>query len=185
MTSARASPRLAFTSSKGDTMPGRTLRALRSAGSRAMALGASAVVVAALASPVSASASAVRPHDHQRVAVHILTAHLNGQNEVPTADPNGTGNVVVRLRPALGKVCAHATWHRIGKPIMAHIHRGRAGVSGNVLVDLTGSVTGGSNCVTGVSKALIRHILDHPRRFYYNIHTNAYPAGAIRGQLHG
>lgn len=167
---------------KGDTMHGRTLRALRTSGARAMAIVASAVVIAASVSAVSASAA--RPHDHPRAAAHILTAHLNGRHEVPNADPNGTGDVVIRLRPALGRVCAHATWHRIGKPIMAHIHRGRAGVNGNVVVDLTGSVTGGAHCATGVSKALIHHIADHPRRFYFNIHTNAYPAGAIRGQLH-
>jgi hypothetical protein len=84
----------------------------------------------------------------------------------------------------VGKVCARATWHRIGTPMMAHIHRGRSGVSGNVVVDLTGSVTGGRHCATGVSRLLIRHIISHPRRFYFNIHTRAYPAGAIRGQLH-
>jgi hypothetical protein len=144
------------------------------------------VVAAVLAGPAagsSASAGAVSTHV-ERAAVHTLTARLNGHKEVPPADPNGTGTVTIRLRPGLGKVCARATWHRIGRPTMAHIHRGRPGVSGNVVVDLTGSVTGGSHCATGVSKSLIRHILLHPRRFYFNIHTNAYPGGAIRGQLH-
>jgi hypothetical protein len=166
-------------------MPPRILQAVRSTAARAMALGAGAVVVVALAGPATASGTGPSTAHHpQRVAVRILKAHLNGQNEVPHADPNGTGNVTIRFRPAMGRVCAHATWRRIGTPIMAHIHRGRPGVSGNVVVDLTSSVTGGSHCVTGVSSALIRHILAHPRRFYFNIHTGAFPGGAIRGQLH-
>ncbi|MEJ7705989.1 MAG: CHRD domain-containing protein [Nocardioidaceae bacterium] len=85
-----------------------------------------------------------------------MTASLNGLKEVPNGDRNGT----------------------------AHIHRGRAGVNGDVVVDLTGSVTDGANCARGVRKALIRKIIEHPRRFYFNIHNRAYPAGAIRGQLH-
>jgi len=52
------------------------------------------------------------------------------------------------------------------------------------VVDLTGSVTGGANCATGVSRPLIRRILEHPRRYYFNVHNDAYPAGAIQGTLH-
>jgi len=65
-----------------------------------------------------------------------------------------------------------------------HIHRGRAGVKGDIVVDLTGSVTAGSYCAKDVRKRLIRNIAEHPRRFYFNVHNEAFPAGAIRGQLH-
>ena len=53
-----------------------------------------------------------------------------------------------------------------------------------VKIDLTGSVTGGKNCTTGVRKRLIRRILEHPRRYYFNVHNATYPAGAIQGTLH-
>jgi hypothetical protein len=113
-----------------------------------------------------------------------LAAHLNGAQEVPgPGDRNGTGHVVIRLRPGVGKVCARATWDRIRRPNAAHIHRGRVGVSGDVRVDLTGSVTGGRNCVSA-PRGLINRIADHPRFFYFNIHNVPFPAGAIRGQLH-
>ena len=52
-----------------------------------------------------------------------------------------------------------------------------------VKVDLTGSVTGGKNCTTGVPKRLVRRISDHPRRYYFNVHTPTNPSGAVRGQL--
>jgi len=90
---------------------------------------------------------------------------------------------VVRLRPADRKACAYANYDRIRQPKAAHIHRGVAGVAGDVVIDFTGAVTGGRNCVQAPRK-LIHRILDHPRRFYFNIHNIPYPEGAIRGQLH-
>lgn len=171
-------------------MTHRTPQALGRAGVRALATAFGACLVAGtLANPaaavhVAASSSAARPPAQQLVVGQRLVAHLDGAAEVPNGDPNGTGRVVVRLRPATHTVCARARWHRIGTPTMAHIHRGRAGVSGDVKIDLSGSVTGGAHCARGVHRALILRILAHPRRYYFNIHTRAYPAGAIRGQLH-
>ncbi len=124
-------------------------------------------------------------HAASAAAVTKLVAKLSGAQEVPDAgDPNGSGRVVIRLRPAAHKVCANATWSRIGRPIGAHIHHGARGVSGAVVVDLSSAVTGGSHCATGVKSKLIKRIKNHPGNFYFNIHTNAYQGGAIRGQLH-
>ena len=62
----------------------------------------------------------------------------------------------------------------------AHIHRMS---DCGIVVDLTGSVTGGTKCATGVPKATITAILRHPGRYYFNLHNPRYPAGAIRGTL--
>ena len=115
-----------------------------------------------------------------------LFANLNGAKEVPgPGDPDGAGAAIVTLYPRLGRVCARISVARVDTPVAAHIHDGSFGVAGPVVVDLTGSVTGGARCVDGVSSALIRDIRMHPRQYYVNVHTAAYPGGAVRGQLHG
>jgi CHRD domain len=145
------------------------------------------MVVAALSTPAlgSSPSTGTMRSVAKGAGERTLVARLRGSREVPgPGDPNGKGHVRITLHPAMRMVCARAHWRNLGKPVAAHIHRGRAGVSGAVVVDLTGSVTSGPNCVKAVPRPLIRRIADHPRRFYYNIHTRKYPAGAIRGQLH-
>ena len=115
-------------------------------------------------------------HGTGRVAGVRLDAALH-----PTGDPDGTGHATVRLNRSAGRVCAQVTWSRIGTPTAAHIHRASDGA---VKVDLTGSVTAGAGCTTGVAPRLIRRITEHPRHFYVNVHNQAYPAGAIQGTLH-
>jgi hypothetical protein len=112
----------------------------------------------------------------QQAAVVRLAAQLK-----PSGDPNGSGNAVFRLNRYQRTVCATVTWHRIGTPDAAHIHRNSDGL---VVVDLTGSVTGGRHCASNVPRPLITRILAHPGRYYLNVHNAKYPAGAIKGTLH-
>ena len=93
----------------------------------------------------------------------------------------GAGHADFRLNRARARVCADVNFRRIGSPNAAHIHRKS---DGGVVVDLTGSVTGGAHCAGGVSRPLIRRIVKHPRRYYFNVHNDAFPAGAIQGTLH-
>lgn len=169
-------------------MPRLDIRSIGRVSVRALTLATSTcVVAAALATPATAGGSAANTSpsmSQQRMAITTLTAKLNGRNEIPNADRNGYGRVRVRLNPATGRVCARARWHRIGSPVAAHIHHGNRRVNGPVVVDLTGSVTGGANCVNSRRKLIVR-IIAHPKRFYFNIHNAAFPGGAIRGQLHG
>ena len=138
---------------------------------RALALG-SCLAVATSGALVGTTAQAAPA---QR-AVQRLEAQLK-----PSGDPNGSGEAHFRLNKAERRVCASVEWHKIATPNAAHIHRVSDGA---IVVDLTGSVTGGKHCATGVSRRLIGRILAHPRRYYFNVHNAPYPAGAIQGRLH-
>jgi hypothetical protein len=63
----------------------------------------------------------------------------------------------------------------------AHIHKGKPGVAGPVVVPL-GAAFRKSGCTTARA-AVTAAIVRTPGAYYVNIHTAKYPAGAIRGQL--
>ncbi len=162
------------------THPSRPVRALRTV----VAAAAVGTLTFAVMEPPGATAS-VYQADSAAKAPNRLVTNLNGAREVPgPGDPNGKGHVVIRVNRAAHKVCANARWSRIGTPLAAHIHRGGPRVSGPVVIDLSTAVTGGRHCKGHISGKLIRRLKRHPGNFYFNIHTQAYQAGAIRGQLH-
>jgi hypothetical protein len=138
----------------------------------------SAIVVLAAMLVVAAPAGA---------AVKRLEAKMSGAQETaPGGDPDGTGTAKLRLNRAERRVCFTIRVRRIDGVVAAHIHRGRRGVAGGIEVELIGAPKSGNRftgCTEGVERRLIRQMLRRPRRFYVNVHTGAYPGGAVRGQL--
>jgi hypothetical protein len=114
-----------------------------------------------------------------------LTAALLGANEVPPADPDGSGTAVITLNSGLGIVCFEISVSNIALPATgAHIHRGEAGMNGDIVVPLTPPDESGSSsgCVEA-DRGLIKDIRKNPASYYVNVHTTEFPNGAIRGQL--
>jgi hypothetical protein len=114
---------------------------------------------------------------------------LTGAAEVPgPGDPDASGTAFITLNQGQGEVCFDLSWARIdGTVTAAHIHVGPATVAGDVVVPLfAGSFAGtdtASGCVSGVSEELIKAIRQNPENYYVNVHSDVFPAGAIRGQL--
>jgi hypothetical protein len=102
----------------------------------------------------------------------VITATLTGSELVVTGDYSGmTG--LIDLNIAGG----------------AHIHAGYAGQNGGIELELVPTpgtdATGGTFAAAVNTFTLTQAQLDllHGRQLYVNIHTTAYPAGEIRGQL--
>lgn len=130
----------------------------------------------------------------------VLSAELSGSKEVGTkGDPDGRGQVhVFGIDGDPKTLCYVLTVDRIKlaeEGVAGHIHAGKKGENGPVVVNLAGPGDGdAADCLTegetlasgakafptGVS---VQEILDNPRRFYVNVHTPKYPDGALRGQL--
>src|SRR4051812_10854800 len=109
-----------------------------------------------------------------------LHATLTGKAEAPKADPDGRGTAEIKITGR--RVCWEIRVTRIGKPSAAHIHKGKPGVAGPVVVPL-GGVFKAKGCTTA-SGAVARAIQAHPRAYYVNVHNAKSPNGAVRGQLH-
>lgn len=148
----------------------------RTPGSKALLLGALAPLFLTTLTALAAVSALPAQGSPERLVVQQLHATLQ-----PSGDPDGSGQADFRLNRTRHKICASVTWQNIASPNAAHIHR----VSdSSIVVDLSGTVTGGSHCATGVGGKLIDRILAHPRRYYFNVHNVDHPAGAIQGRLH-
>ena len=83
-------------------------------------------------------------------------------------------------------VCYEITTHDLKNITMSHIHLGKKGVEGNVVVTLNvkdfNLKAMGHACVS-VPAATAKQIFDNPTGYYFNVHTKQYPNGAVRAQL--
>jgi hypothetical protein len=114
----------------------------------------------------------------------LSTTLVGGANEIPgPGDADGSGVAVVNINGT--SVTFTILVNNIAAPTLAHIHRGAAGVAGNVVVNFNPTFVNGTatGTVNGVDQALINEILGNPAGFYVNVHTGDFPNGAIRGQL--
>jgi hypothetical protein len=119
-------------------------------------------------------------------------AVLNGGNEVgpsgqaAAGDPDGRGTAsVVLVDPR--RLCFSILVDDIDAPVMAHIHENVAGQNGPIVVNLipppAGNPGASSRCLGNLDPAVLLRIRVAPHRFYINVHTGIFPAGAVRGQL--
>ena len=118
-------------------------------------------------------------------APQVFVARLSGGNEVPAADPDGSGTALVLVQDT--RVTFALQWSNITAPILGHIHRGAAGVNGPVVVPFFGTpmpatATAAADAVAADAQ-LTQDIRANPAGFYVNLHTTAFPGGAVRGQL--
>jgi len=112
-----------------------------------------------------------------------ISVDMAGSQEVPPADPDGTGTASFTFNPGLGQVCFELTAQNIVTATAAHIHRAPVGVVGPIVVPLVPPSSGTSSGCTSADRALVLDIIQNPDAYYVNVHNSVYPGGAIRGQL--
>lgn len=125
-----------------------------------------------------------------------LFAVLNGGNEVSAAgaaragDLDGFGSATVtfsNITTTSFTLCYAILVSNITAATAAHIHRGRSGVNGGIVVNFAAPV-GSPGRIAGCvvinnNLALLGQLRAFPSEFYVNVHNAAFPAGAVRGQL--
>jgi hypothetical protein len=116
-----------------------------------------------------------------------LYAKMDGKQEKPAGDRDGTGTAVITVKA--NKVCYDIRPKKAGLTFAAgHIHAGAKGVAGGVFIPLFQSpkkVKGGklTGCSPTVKASDLAKLKAKPSGYYVNIHNAAFGAGAIRGQL--
>ncbi len=115
-----------------------------------------------------------------------LFAGIAGDLEVPgPGDPKIGGSVQLDLDVEDGFVCAWWNISGIDAATAAHVHAGASGAAGGVVIGLPTPFesTVGDPCTFGLDPTALQGIVDDPNSFYVNLHTEAFPDGAGRGQL--
>ncbi|THD79922.1 MAG: CHRD domain-containing protein [Phenylobacterium sp.] len=133
---------------------------------------------------VAAAAAASLLAGQALAADTVLRASLSGAYEKPSrADPRGSGRVKVTIKDEK-QVCWDLQTKDLPGATAAHIHRGGPNEAGSVAVALTPPDSNGhSQGCARVTAGVGRDLAADPRGYYVNVHTPAFPAGAIRGQL--
>jgi hypothetical protein len=111
-----------------------------------------------------------------------VKSHLNGAQDKAKTKGTGsfTGTVVEKGKKKT------LTWKLTFKKLTgaaqaAHIHMGKKGVAGPVVVPLCGPCASGVHGKTSVTEKIVSALEHH--KAYVNVHTAKYPNGEIRGQI--
>ncbi len=111
-----------------------------------------------------------------------FTSTINGASEVPTNASTANGSATAKFDKATKILTLNMTYGGLTATNM-HIHKAPAGVSGGVLFGIGTSpysynINYTSPALPAGQEDSLMNNLD-----YLNIHTAAFPAGEIRGQL--
>jgi CHRD domain len=123
----------------------------------------------------------------QVTPVANVRTSLNARQEVPRPKgkvnrARGTFTATVTKAGTSGSIAWRLTFSRLtGRAVAAHIHSGRRGRSGPVIVALCAPCRSGARGNADVSAAVLSAL--EAGRAYVNVHTRRNPAGEIRGQL--
>jgi hypothetical protein len=111
------------------------------------------------------------------------TATLTGAQQVPPVTTAATGQGTLVFDSSNGLIYTSYVTHNVGMTTNgAHIHQGATGMNGNIQVNFTPGPT--------LATAPAGSILSPQNRtdfgngaLYFNVHSNAFPDGEIRGQI--
>jgi hypothetical protein len=137
---------------------------------------------------------------------YTFAAGLSAANEVPpisNAEAGATGTMTITITATLDAAGAiiganvgfngTVTGFPAGSAItIAHLHPGATGTTGGILVNtglVAGEVTlnGGAGSIVknniAIGADVAGQIINNPAGFYFNVHSQLNPPGAVRGQL--
>lgn len=118
-------------------------------------------------------------------AVEVVLSPDDEVPDVVTPAPGASGTGTITVDAATGAASGQVTVAGLtGTATMAHIHRGIAGAAGPVIIGLEGSADGTTWTIPAGFAFEPADLASYERgALYFNVHTEANPAGEIRGQI--
>jgi hypothetical protein len=108
---------------------------------------------------------------------------MTAEQEVPVPGPvGGAGSASIDITERTNRICYRLVYTGIGPVSMGGIYRGDRGATGPLVINLEVATNGDEGCVSAHA-AVIGEIHAGAEHFYVNLHTAAFPDGAVRGQL--
>jgi CHRD domain len=155
-----------------------------------LAAGFSVGAIASSRSPSTAAAPATTSEsttEHAMSASNLYLAALSPTSETPAAKGASGASGAFGLWLEHKGTKYTASWKLTfsgltGKATAAHIHTGKPGQSGPVVVPLCGPCKSGDSGTATLSAAVVAAIKNGGA--YANVHTAKNPGGEIRGQIH-
>jgi len=147
-----------------------------------MRRGMSALLGVVLVGLLWAPAGHAEPNKAERYIVP-----LSGDQVVPgPGDPDATGGISYTLQRHSGIMCFFADTSGVSVPLTGvDLHRGVRGENGDLIAVLYGTSPTDpdpSRCVN-LDAEVMRDIFKDRSDFYFDIHNEEFPAGAVRAQL--
>ena len=155
-------------------------------GSMVAVTGAAVVAVALIGTAGGSGGRAAALSDKPLFATLTGAAEVGNDGQRNAGDRDGKG--AASLLVTSSKVCFGIQVSGLLRPTAAHIHSGRAGRNGPVVVPLRAPSAGNPGTSAGcvnVSATIRDNLKTAPSGAYVNVHTQTFPSGAIRGQLRG
>ena len=121
-----------------------------------------------------------------KTSTYTYKSAMTAKAEVPkpNAPAKAAGNFTATVTDKAGKASVRWTLtfrNLSGKAVAAHIHKGKAGVAGAVVVPLCGPCRNGQNARTSITHDVAEAL--ETGGYYVNVHTAKNAGGEIRGQL--
>lgn len=133
---------------------------------------------------------AVRGQLSTSSGVTMFGAALRGSNENPANSTTEVGAALIWFDAARTTLYWDIDTGGVASPTLSHIHKQVAGVNGGIVINFATSAAAfvngelrGSIALGATEAALVADIIANPQGYYVNVHSTAFPAGVLRGQL--